>query len=113
MTEQILIELTRLSMTDQVVASRPLDDGINLLVYPLLNGIVVGLGYARDQQRRLALPQLLQRRSQALPRYGAWLPALLTDGSLYVVRKISGVDPAQQHAALSAEMLQSGRELLA
>jgi hypothetical protein len=112
MTEQVLIQLTRLSMTDQVVASRPVGDGISLLVYPLLNGIVVGLGYAGEQPARLTLLELLHRRSQALPRYGQWLPALLGDGSLYVVRKISGVDPTQQQAALSADSLLAGRELL-
>ncbi|AYR24716.1 hypothetical protein [Herbaspirillum rubrisubalbicans] len=91
----------------KAVATLPLDDGLVLFVYPLVDGVIVGLGGARE--RATSAKQVLSRRSEDLERYGAWLPAMFNDGSLYVLRRMSSVDaqvlPMDEAALAIAEEL--------
>jgi hypothetical protein len=43
---------------------------------------------------------------------GVWLPAMLADGSVYVVRRVEGVNPAGDASPLSAAELEAAEELL-
>lgn len=114
MSDELLTQLTRISLAEQMVASNHIGEGLNLLVYPMVSGVIVGLGYEREEAHRMTAIELLRRRSRALPRYGQWLPTSFRDGGLYVVRKVDGLEHEQvqmQVASLSGA-LQSARELL-
>ena len=86
----------------QLVLSRRLDDGRELLVYPLQAGALVGLGLRSDVADGADPAAVLHRRGRDMARYGAWLPALFDDGSLYVLWRCGAATDALPAAALAA-----------
>ncbi|MFB9241712.1 hypothetical protein IV454_18740 [Massilia antarctica] len=111
MTAQ-LAQLLRQARDGQVVMRQAGDDGLQLLAYPLPDGALVALGFGRDSAHRVLPERVLRRRTLMPARYGRWLPAMLGDGSWYVVRRLR--DDASGQAALpDAAQWQAARELLA
>lgn len=109
---QAAAQLVRQARDGQVVMQQAQADGLCLLAYPLPDGALVALGFARDSAHRVRPDRVLQRRASMPARYGAWLPAMLGDGSWYVVRRLR--DHAAGEAALpDAAQWQAARELLA
>lgn len=105
--EELLKTLLHEAKMQRVVAMQRLDSGLHVLVYPLPIGVIVALGVAPD--RALAPKEVLRRRSADLARYGAWLPAMFNDGSLYVMRRVTGQD---DEASLTDAALAVAEELL-
>lgn len=110
--EQVAAQLVREARDGQVVMQQAQDDGLHLLAYPLADGVLVALGVERASAHRVRPETVLQRRASMPARYAGWLPAMLGDGSWYVVRRLR--DHAQGEAALpDAAQWQAARELLA
>jgi hypothetical protein len=113
MNQELVERLIHRARTEQVVMCQALPDGTQLLAYPLERGALVALGFAREGAHRVQADAVLRKRAGQLARLGAWLPAMLTDGSWYVVRRVGvGVDGAGDSAPDEAELL-AARELLA
>lgn len=110
--EELLIQLARRAHGEHVVAGQVLADGMHLLVYPLEQGLIVGVGFERDLAYRVHPETLMQRRSMQLSRYGAWLPAMLADGSFYAVRRIDYFNPHSNVPVLSDDELFVAQELM-
>lgn len=110
--EQLLMELARTARLERAVATQPLDNGMQLLVYPLADGVLVGLGYERDLADRVRADDVLRKRSDNLERFGDWLPATLADGSWYVIRRLLHVDVDSDLPILSADEFAAAEELL-
>ncbi len=109
---QAAAQLVRQARDGQVVMQQPQADGLSLLAYPLADGALVALGFAREHAHRVQPHSVLQRRASMPARYGAWLPAMLGDGSWYVVRRLR--DTSSGEATLpDAAQWQAARELLA
>lgn len=108
----LIRQLGQRARAQQVVATHTLDSGLVLLLYPLPQGYLLGLGWGATQVHRLTLVDVLRRRVAALSRYGAWLPATLLDGSFYLVRRLSEVEQESDDTTLSEEALVIARELL-
>ncbi len=106
--EQLVAGLMQQAWRDGVVLCQALGDGTELLVYPREGGGLVALGYTADAAPRVRVADLLARRSGALARYSAWLPAMLANGRWYVATRIRAGAPAPSSALLLA-----ARELLA
>lgn len=86
--EKLIDDLIARARAGQTVLTHRLDDGQGLLAYPLADGALVAIGQSGQAARHLDAEQLLRERSRQLPRMGSWLPALLQDGSWYLVRRI-------------------------
>lgn len=110
--EEILMQLAQTAQTEQAVASQSLTNGMELLVYPLPDGMLVGLGYAADLAHEVQMEQVVRKRSEDMPRYGVWQPAIFADGSCYVARRISHVNVDSGQPILSADELVAAEELL-
>jgi hypothetical protein len=89
-----------------LVLSRRLDGGRELLVYPLPAGSLLGVGVLPEQAHHVDPAAVLHRRGCDMDRYGAWLPALFDDGSLYVLYRCAEAE------AVPAGTLLAGQELL-
>lgn len=111
--EQLLMALARRAHGERVVTTDALANGMRLLVYPSQRGLLVGVGFGRDQAHRVHPESLLQRRSMQLSRFGAWLPAMFADGSVYAVRRIDDFHPASNVPVLSDDELMLAQELMA
>lgn len=105
--EELLKKLLHEARMQRAVAMLRLDGGLHVLVYPLPAGAIVALGAPPD--RPLAPKEVLRKRSSDLARYGAWLPAMFNDGSLYVLRRVVGDD---DEASLTDAALAVAEELL-
>lgn len=110
--EQILIQLAKRALVDQVVAAQTLANGLRLLIYPLERGLIVGVGFERDLACRVYPDSLLQRRSENISRFGAWLPSMLVDGSFYVIRRIEYYNPDDNLPVLTEDDLIVAQELV-
>lgn len=108
----LIRQLGQRARSQQVVATQTLDNGLTLLLYPLPQGLLLGLGWGAGQTHRLPLAELLRKRAGALSRYGAWLPATLLDGSCYVVRRLSEGAEEGGSDTLGEEALRIAQELL-
>jgi len=108
---QLLAELWRTAQMEQVVAGHSLDNGLHLLVYPLDFGALVGLGFNRDTAHRVHPESVLRRRSHNMQRFGAWMPAMLSDGGWYVVRRVEGAADSVGDA-FNADELGAAQELI-
>ncbi|MDR9838882.1 hypothetical protein [Herbaspirillum huttiense] len=100
--KEILTTMIHDASLQKVVATRRREDGLVLFVYPLAEGVIVGMGGTREGAA--SARQILSRRAEDLERYGAWLPAMFTDGSLYVLQRLSSVHeqvPPLDDAALA------------
>lgn len=105
-------DLVRQARQGDVVMCQSLADGLQLLAYPLPDGALVALGYARENAHLARPEDVLRRRGAAPQRYTAWLPAMLGDGSWYLVRRLRD-DAAGAAAMPDAAQWQAARELLA
>ena len=66
-----------------------LDTGLTLFAYPAERELLIGIGYHRDVLTPTTIETALSRRFQSPQRYAAWLPALLADGSFFILQKRS------------------------
>lgn len=110
--ESLLTLLAATACNEQVVASRSMENGMQLLAYPAADGILVALGFESDQAHRSRIDAVLRRRTEYPERFASWLPALFTDGSWYVTKRlerdaVTGILPS-----LPADELQHAQELL-
>lgn len=105
--EELLKTLLHEARLQRAAAMQRLDNGLHVLVYPLTHGAIVALGIPPD--RPLPPKDVLRKRSSDLARYGAWLPAMFNDGSLYVLRRVGGQD---DEASLTDAALAVAEELL-
>lgn len=110
--EDILAQMIRTAFLENAVARQALTSGRQLMVYPMDSAALIGLGRSGADASAGWLEDLLRRRSADMPRMGAWLPAMLADGSVYVLRRIAEVDPGNDAAPLRMEDLQAAEELL-
>lgn len=110
--EQLLIQLARRAHDDAVVAAHTLDNGMRVLVYPLGQGLIVGVGFGRDLAYRVHPESLLRRRSMHLSRFGTWLPTMFTDGSIYAVRRFDYFNPGSDVPVLTDDELMVAQELM-
>jgi hypothetical protein len=108
MMEELLKTLLHQARMEQAVAMQRLDSGLHIFVYPLRDGVIIALGIAPD--RPLPARDLLRKRSSNLMRYGVWLPAMFNDGSLYVLRRVTGQD--DEASLLTEATLTLAEELL-
>jgi len=85
---QALAALAAQAREQDRVLSRALEDGVELLAYPLAgDGVLVGLGLGPARAERLDTGALLRRRGLRMDRAGHWLPARFEDGSVFVLRR--------------------------
>ncbi|MBJ7311927.1 hypothetical protein ACFOLJ_03100 [Rugamonas sp. CCM 8940] len=111
--EELLMHLAGTARREGGVASQQLDNGMELLVYPLEEGgALVGLGYERDGAGQVRAEQVLRRRAQDMARLGAWLPALFADGSWYLLRRLPNASLDGATPLLSHDELAAAEELL-
>lgn len=110
--ENILAQLIRTAFLENAVASQALTNGRQLLVYPMGSAALVGLGKSGETGQAGWLEDMLRRRTANLDRLGAWLPAMLADGSVYVVRRVAVNDPAGEVSPLPPGELDAAEELL-
>lgn len=111
--EQLLARLSRHACSTQVVVSEEIRNGIQMLVYPLENGILIAVGYERGRISHSQIETAMRRRYAQLSRYGAWMPALFVDGSWYMVRRIEQDNHGAVASTLPEEELRAALELLA
>lgn len=110
--EQLVQELMQGARREQVVLQQGLDNGMTMIAYPLPDGAVIALGYAREQAHRIQAETVLRRRSAALARCGAWQPAMLSDGGWFLARRLDA-RADDSLPALDLGELQAAMELLA
>jgi hypothetical protein len=111
--EELLMQLARTAQKEQAVASQTLDDGMQLLVYPMQDGMLVALGFSGELAQAVRMEQALRRRSEDMARYGVWHAAVFADGSCYVARRMMHVNIDSDEPFLSADDLMAAEELLA
>jgi hypothetical protein len=111
--EELVKQLANTARNESAVASLPLENGLQLLVYPMEEGFMVGLGIDSEQASASRTDQILRRRSGNISRFGAWLPAMFSDGSCYIFRRLPHADIDRSEPVLSHEELQLAEELLA
>jgi hypothetical protein len=92
MDQELLVELVKRAHDEQAVAFASVEDGVQMLVYPLEHGMLVGVGLEGERAYRVDAAQVLHRRGGDMARFGSWLPARLKDGSWYVVRRVRVFD---------------------
>jgi hypothetical protein len=111
--EKQLLEMMRTARSDGVVVNRPLEGGMELLVYPLQErpGAIIGVGYGSDKAHQVNMDDVLRRRSQDAARFGAWLPAVFRDDSRFVVMRIDE-DPDERVVAGLVDKIHLAQELL-
>lgn len=110
--EEMVVQLASTALAQQVVARRELDDGKRLFVYPLNDGVVVGLGVSGYASSWLDAEKVIQKRSTNLDRYGTWMPALFADGSYCVLRRVPGADASGAMPIIPEAELSMALELL-
>ncbi|HJV73229.1 MAG TPA: hypothetical protein VJ654_03330 [Noviherbaspirillum sp.] len=107
----ILANLSSIARAERAVAHQPLDDGMQMLVYPMETALLVGLGYDGNESHRVIPEEVLRKRSGNMERFGAWLPSMFSDGGVYIVKRVA--HPAENgDAPLSQDDLSTARELL-
>ena len=92
MDQELLVELVKRAHDEQAVAFASMEGGMQMLVYPLDHGMLVGIGLEDERAQRVDAARLLHRRGGDMARFGSWLPARLKDGSWYVVRRVRAFD---------------------
>jgi hypothetical protein len=106
--EELLNVLAAEARMQQAVAMNTLDNGMHVFVYPLDDGMLVALGVGAAAQ--VQPEALLRKRGQDPARFGAWLPAVFNDGSLYLLRRMT--EHGDDMSALSAAQWAAAGELL-
>lgn len=111
--DEVLERIAQRACREQVVASRTMESGLQLLSYPMTGAVLVGLGFGREHASMTKLDEVLQRRAENPARYGAWLPTMLADGSWYVVRRAPYPERDRATPILPPAELAAAKELLA
>jgi len=106
--EELLMKLAADARMQRAVAMVTLDNGLHLFAYPLEQGILIAVGGAADTQVRADV--VVGRRARNMVRYGAWLPAMFNDGSLYVLRRM--VEHGDDMTVLPDDAIEAAEELL-
>lgn len=110
--EELLTEAAEKANSEKMVATRKTSSGMQLLVYPMDDSLLVALGFETERGRQVRAEEVLRKRSRNMARYGAWLPAQLLDGSWYVVRRLDAPHFPQGGLLLSNNDLSFAQELL-
>ncbi|MFC7518740.1 hypothetical protein ACFQUU_27385 [Herbaspirillum sp. GCM10030257] len=110
---EILMNLCAVARIEQAVASQRLDDGMQMLVYPMDSGMLLGLGYEGNEAHRVHAEEILRRRSQDIEQLCTWLPAMFSDGGVYVVRRFNHIPDVDEAPPLSEDELTAAMEMLA
>jgi hypothetical protein len=106
--EDAITELARACVRQQEAGMVGRSDGTVLLVYPLEQGVAIGIGTAPGFERKLR--SVLRKRAENLPRYGKWMPALFNDGSCFVITRVPEVMAGR--TVLEPEILAAAVELI-
>jgi hypothetical protein len=70
------------------VMKRSFKDGKKLFMHPADFGVILGVGLEQDQAREVRTERVLQRRSVRPEIYACWLPAVFSDGSWFLLRRL-------------------------
>lgn len=86
---RLLAALAAGALEQDQVLGQALDDGLELLAYPVAGQDValVGLGLGAARAERLDTGALLRRRARGIAQCGHWLPARFEDGSIFLLRR--------------------------
>lgn len=106
--EELLNVLASEARMQQAVAMNTLENGMHVFVYPLDGGMLVALGASPDAP--VPADAVLRKRAGDLARFGAWLPAMFNDGSLYLLRRMT--EHGDDMSTLSSEQWDAAGELL-
>lgn len=106
--EKAITELAHACLQRREVGMLTRSDGTVLLVYPLEQGAAIGVGTSPGFERKLR--SVLRKRTENLPRYGKWMPALFNDGSCFVITRVQEV-PVES-TVLDADVLAAAVELI-
>ena len=87
--EEAITQLVNASIEQQEVGTLTYNDGTVLLACPLERGVAIGVGTGPGFERKLR--SILRKRTENLPRYGNWMPALFNDGSCFVIMRIPDI----------------------
>lgn len=90
MLQELLVELVKRANAEQAVTVASMADGVHMLVYPLDNGVLVGIGLEGARAASVDPARLLHKRASNMALYGGWLPAQLQDGAWYVLKRMAG-----------------------
>ncbi|MGH8807031.1 MAG: hypothetical protein ACREX0_04030 [Noviherbaspirillum sp.] len=107
-----MIALIQAASTQHAVVAQELTNGMQLLVYPMDEGLMVGFGYESYAAHKARPEQMVRKRSEDMRRFGAWHPAMLADGGLYVVRRLRQLGTDRGTSPLSEDELLAAEELL-
>lgn len=108
--EELLVTLVKRAHADRSVASASMLNGVKMLVYPLEQGILIGVGLNGERAQLIKASRLLHKRAGDMPRFGSWLPIRLMDGSWYVVKRVQSYD--SDLPVLNQSELDTAEELL-
>lgn len=87
-TADQLHEMVAAARSSGAVVQRAFKDGGKVFIHPADFGVILGIGLKADCAREVRAEQLLQRRSSRPERYACWLPALFSDGSWFLLRRL-------------------------
>ena len=83
----LLTRLADRACREKAVASGSFTQGMQLLAYPIDNGVLVAIGFGQERVRSVPVERVLRMRTEQPARFGMWLPAAFADGSWYMVRR--------------------------
>jgi hypothetical protein len=106
--EDSLTELVHACIRQREAGVLGRSDGTVLLVSPLEQGVVVGIGTGPGLERKLR--SVLRKRTENLPRYGKWMPALFNDGSCFVIMRVPEITAGR--AVIEPDILAAAVELI-
>ncbi|MEN3292515.1 MAG: hypothetical protein V7642_1768 [Burkholderiales bacterium] len=106
--EDTITQLAHACMQQQEVGMLTRSDGMVLLVYPLEEGAAIGIGTGPGFERKLR--SVLRKRTENLPRYGKWMPALFNDGNCFVITRVAEVRTGS--TVLESDILAAAVELI-
>lgn len=106
--ENTITELAHACLQKQEVGLLAGSNGVVLLVYPLDRGAAIGIGTPPGFERKLR--SVLRKRTENLPRYGKWTPALFNDGSCFVITRVPEI--SAERTVLEPDTLAAAIELI-
>lgn len=108
---EILLDMVLAARRERGVASLFMPDGTHLFAYPDDRGVIIGIGRGSEEAHQVQSQLVLRRRTENPARYGLWLPALLSDGCWFLLRRLS-VAEALDTACLERIDIDVARSLL-